>query len=1216
MTDETETDNMDAGDVDDELDLIEIDEDADDLLADLEKDDLDDADGDDEGPSAKATNYGARVGQTIAGRLVRGSGGRFASSGASATSGRGNAALVRADRQQTYQGMRESTAARRAKGKGKGGEHAENRAKVFSKVGLAEDATSALAALAAGDQPAGGNDGGLEKLGLATRDAEGALRLTSQGRALFAAANRGNAGRARDALSLGKDRAAAAVERERKKAEKEKQKGKGGGGGGKKKPTKEEQRTQNRQKITDQMTAQDIGLNRHGMETILTFADGGNVARPELLEALANEVGLLVQDREGGYRLNTQGRRFVRAVNKGDMRGVLDALSEARDRLIEEQEAMDDEGQAIEETKADRYGGIPRSELRDSDFVDSERRSFPIMTRGDVRNAVSSWGRYKGKLTFEQFKKRLIAIANRKGLTDALPKEWKEEMEGKAFIREGEDVHPSAMIAFLLGSETRTAIIAAAGLSDDDAIADHVTLLYLSPEAANLDAQKNMLVHCLADLAGMTPPVTGAVNGYGRFVGDGEEGDPLYVNIDCPSLPSLRERLAESAQFCGISYVNDHGFTPHTTLTYLDPEAETPDLDIPKLPLTFDRLALVWAGETMTFPLMGQKLLDTDIAGDSLSPYALAPVTEVKAIGEYRLWVRGVVYGGRDLVGDAFTRETDIGAGRSFVGMPVYYDHAQRGIKSQIGNVVAYQHHDDGIDFEVELDRHKRYVRDVLRLEREKALGGSTGALPHLVIRENGTLKRWIIGELSLTPTACEVRTHKDMVPSRKGSVQPEATREAGLEMAGDAATTGETWRGGFPIITTTTRRIKVEPNELKSMLEELFKTHATGIESKMDALSQSVDTRLKAFEDAPALKNSGWVSHDGGSADKQIKSFADWLLAVKRRDTKRLQTVYKSAWTTFDSYEQAVKDLNESSGPAGGYLVPTEYEPMINRISAEAAIVEPRARQIKMNTASKMVPMLKQTANPSTAQGGSAFFGGLVFYWNPEGADISTDKSEPSFEMIELIARKLTGLTISSNELIEDASSIESDLVQLFGEGLAHAKDFFYLRGDGVGKPLGVLNAPARYQLTRTAAGNNVEMPDVSGMMARMIPGSFANAIWVSHPLNISDIIQLKIGDTPVFQSDAKGSVAGTLLGRPLAFSEYVPAPGAAGDLMLCDFRAYGVGMRNGIAIASSEHARFDLDQTTWRITYRGDGQPLLDSTVKLADGANTEVSPFVVLN
>ena len=78
--------------------------------------------------------------------------------------------------------------------------------------------------------------------------------------------------------------------------------------------------------------------------------------------------------------------------------------------------------------KAERYGGVDREDLTAADFVLPDRK-FPVMTAQDVRDAVSSWGRYDGPITFEEFKRRLIALAKRKGLYSALPQSWREEMD-------------------------------------------------------------------------------------------------------------------------------------------------------------------------------------------------------------------------------------------------------------------------------------------------------------------------------------------------------------------------------------------------------------------------------------------------------------------------------------------------------------------------------------------------------------------------------------------------------------------------------------------------------------------------------------------------------------------------------------------------------------------------------------------------------------------
>ena len=76
---------------------------------------------------------------------------------------------------------------------------------------------------------------------------------------------------------------------------------------------------------------------------------------------------------------------------------------------------------------AQRFGGKKRSKLKDSDFLDPKRRSFPVMSCADVKDAVSSWGRYTGSMTFDEFKRKLTARAKKLGCEGSLPKSWKQD---------------------------------------------------------------------------------------------------------------------------------------------------------------------------------------------------------------------------------------------------------------------------------------------------------------------------------------------------------------------------------------------------------------------------------------------------------------------------------------------------------------------------------------------------------------------------------------------------------------------------------------------------------------------------------------------------------------------------------------------------------------------------------------------------------------------
>jgi hypothetical protein len=76
------------------------------------------------------------------------------------------------------------------------------------------------------------------------------------------------------------------------------------------------------------------------------------------------------------------------------------------------------------------YKGIKRSDLKDSDFLFPETRSFPIVSPVDIPDAISNFGRMKGQMSYDAFLKKLYNMAKRKGpeFVAALPKATKEKL--------------------------------------------------------------------------------------------------------------------------------------------------------------------------------------------------------------------------------------------------------------------------------------------------------------------------------------------------------------------------------------------------------------------------------------------------------------------------------------------------------------------------------------------------------------------------------------------------------------------------------------------------------------------------------------------------------------------------------------------------------------------------------------------------------------------
>jgi hypothetical protein len=136
------------------------------------------------------------------------------------------------------------------------------------------------------------------------------------------------------------------------------------------------------------------------------------------------------------------------------------------------------------------------------------------------------------------------------------------------------------------------------------------------------------------------------------------------------------------------------------------------------------------------------------------------PVNNIIQNSDYVYTGLGVAFGGKDLTGDTFTKDTQFGFERSVKGMPLFLDHTLDGEKDPIGSVLDAKTDDVGVWFQFQIDKRHKYAEKIKQLIDNGQLGLSTGALPHVVIRDRGNIKRWITGELSVTATPADPRTH------------------------------------------------------------------------------------------------------------------------------------------------------------------------------------------------------------------------------------------------------------------------------------------------------------------------------------------------------------------------------------------------------------------------------------------------------------------------
>ncbi len=340
-------------------------------------------------------------------------------------------------------------------------------------------------------------------------------------------------------------------------------------------------------------------------------------------------------------------------------------------------------------------------------------------------------------------------------------------------------------------------------------------------------------------------------------------------------------------------------------------------------------------------------------------------------------------------------------------------------------------------------------------------------------------------------------------------------------------------------------------------------------------------------------------------------RCLADFIFSIGTKNTDRLTRVYDSSRTK--------AALGHPSGPSGGYLVPQDLGLELMQDVAEEALVRPRATVVQMDAYTLRLPL--PDATTAQAAGITPFFGGIQMKWTSEGA--TRPETEPTFRAVDLTAWDLTGYALQSNSFLADGGpGLEAYFRTLFARSIAWYEDYAYLRGDGIGMPMGLLNNPGTTFVSR-GTSSHVNAVDIGKMSVALLPASWGRAIWVVSPGVWADLIALggTAGVSPSWQinqpiAEGKGAPHFILNGQGGYVSEKLPALGTRGDIILFDPMLYVIGDRQAVEIDVSfdEPTAFTKNQAVWRVIYRGDGQPWFNRAITLQDAA-TSVSPYVSL-
>lgn len=385
--------------------------------------------------------------------------------------------------------------------------------------------------------------------------------------------------------------------------------------------------------------------------------------------------------------------------------------------------------------------------------------------------------------------------------------------------------------------------------------------------------------------------------------------------------------------------------------------------------------------------------------------------------------------------------------------------------------------------------------------------------------------------------------------------------------------------------------------------MTEAEETEYKSLDASLDKIDKDIEReeRLAAEEAAMSKPSKSLrLSTKAQKADpKEFVDLRDFLMSViTRRDDPRL----------YDLYEE--REQSMGTGTKGGFMVPEQFRPGLISINPQEAVFRPRAQVIPAGSPPDAAITLA-ALNQGAAEN---MYGGVVVQWIAEAG--TKPETDMDIKQIKLEPKEVAAHLVLTDKLMRNwgaASSVCDTQLRL---AIRAAEENAFYTGNGVGRPLGVLQSPARINYARATA-NSITYPDVVGMFARLKMGG--SPVWIASQTTIPQLATMvdnATGSNAVWMQSAVPGMPPTLLGIPVLFHERSVALGTAGDLVLADLGYYLIKDGSGPFVAMSEHVYFTTNRSVLKIFWNVDGSPWLDAPIPLEGSAANTVSPFIVLN
>ncbi len=288
-------------------------------------------------------------------------------------------------------------------------------------------------------------------------------------------------------------------------------------------------------------------------------------------------------------------------------------------------------------------------------------------------------------------------------------------------------------------------------------------------------------------------------------------------------------------------------------------------------------------------------------------------------------------------------------------------------------------------------------------------------------------------------------------------------------------------------------------------------------------------------------------------------------------------------------------RTLSRATGPAGGYLAPSDFDTQITTAARAVNVMPDLCREVVTDNGHDL-PLPAGTAHGTSS-------------WTAENATVAP--SDDAFAQATLGALKAQTATIASEELATDATlAFDQYLADELGGRIGQLEESAYVAGTGSGQPQGVF-ATGTGIATVTATTGSAALYTAADVTAiyKALPAAYRNrATWLIAADEYANLVaSLTTSGALAFPSLQAESP--TLFSRPVAITAYAPAPTAAAKtIAFGDFKT-GMTIRRvrGVYVQVQLELHADNGQRGYRAYRRSDSRVVVPDAIRLLQHSAT---------